>query len=1034
MEAITVVVKIAVREAKSQSSSKCAILRAKFGGLLPSARPHPGSLESAKEAGRKKEGMRLTFCCTSFTLWALLVANPAHSQIGQAEILGTVTDASGAVLPGVAVTATQVDVGFKRTTVTNSRGRYTFTQLPVGRFEFVFELNGFSTSSIGPMELNLGERPTLNVTMQITGVTETILVEPVTPQVETTRSEISHTIQNIQIQELPVLGRDWLGFAILAPGIKSDGSEGSQDLAPTAGVGVGRQDKVIIDGADVNNRSTARGVDIKLSKEVIAEFEVKTNQFDAQLGQSGTSITQAVTRSGTDRFGGSAFFFFRDDALNAEDFFTGTKAEFRNEQLGGTLGGPIIRGKAHFFFGYEWQNTPQTLSSNTGITLIDEQQVDGDETRNLWFIRGDYQFNQNHRAAFRYNRSTQFQAHAGTGGRVPPGGSFDVDFWFNRYNFSLDSVLGTSWVNGFIFSVLDTNRLFRKRGDVVIGTELNPVLTTTGPAHQFPSARLGGGGGGFENPDYWAIRDDVSVFFEAGGQHNFKFGGYLERATLSGFGNFLTNGLFFYRQDPPNLQTCCVSENQDEWDKSQFPVALRFTQGLGDPTIEALPQNFYSGYIQDDWTLNERLTLNLGLRYDLETGSLMNDREDALLQSRFEIDKDNFQPRLGFAYDVKGDAQTVIRGGAGKYHSQAFLNIGLFVQNSNRSTFFRANVFNPTGDPAFNDDPLMGRGFEDFSNLIGNPANPLDVNILPPGSEIPSLWSFSIGVARQMTPSLAFQADYVHQRTDNQFRSVDTNLFFDAENNRALPVRSGFFPELGGQVEGSGRPDPRWNSILEIGNVGTARYHGLSLSLTQRFTDGLSFGVTYLLSKNQDDFDNFPELPSNMFDLEDEFGTSQHDQRHRFTANWVWQMPYNFVVSGLVFGASGRARPTLGNFDLFGDARLRLRQVRPTCGLDPQFDGACGVLGIPDGTRVPRNSFRSDSVFRVDIRFGWRAYLREDVFIEPSIEVFNLFNRENYDPLAFNTSLASSGFGSPGRSANLPYLPRQIQLGIMLRF
>ena len=170
-----------------------------------------------------------------------------------------------------------------------------------------------------------------------------------------------------------------------------------------------------------------------------------------------------------------------------------------------------------------------------------------------------------------------------------------------------------------------------------------------------------------------------------------------------------------------------------------------------------------------------------------------------------------------------------------------------------------------------------------------------------------------------------------------------------------------------------------------------------------------------------------------MFDLEDEFGTSQHDQRHRLTANWVWQMPYNFIFSGLVFGASGLARLTEANFDLFGDAR-RLRNGRPTCGLDPRFDFACGVLGIPNGTRVPRNSFRSDSVFRVDIRFGWRAYLGEDDFIEPSIEVFNLFNRENYDPLTYNTNLGSSGFGSPGRSANLPYLPRQIQLGIMLRF
>ncbi len=163
---------------------------------------------------------------------------------------------------------------------------------------------------------------------------------------------------------------------MLAAGIKSDGSETTQDSAPKAGIGLGRQDKVVIDGADVNNRSTSSGVDIKLSKEVIAEFEVKTNQFDAQFGQSGTSITQAVTKSGTDQISGSGFFYFRDESLNAEEFFltdnpatpdNEAKPPYQNKQTGLTLGGPIIKGKTHFFFSYEYQTTPRTLSSNVGI-------------------------------------------------------------------------------------------------------------------------------------------------------------------------------------------------------------------------------------------------------------------------------------------------------------------------------------------------------------------------------------------------------------------------------------------------------------------------------------------------------------------------------------------------------------------------------------------------------------------------------------------------------------------------------------------
>jgi hypothetical protein len=265
---------------------------------------------------------------------------------------------------------------------------------------------------------------------------------------------------------------------------------------------------------------------------------------------------------------------------------------------------------------------------------------------------------------------------------------------------------------------------------------------------------------------------------------------------------------------------------------------------------------------------------------------------------------------------------------------------------------------------------------------------------------------------------------------------VDTNLFYDAANDRALPVRSGVFPELGGAVTGAGRPDPRFNQIWEIQNAGIARYHGLAFALEKRFSNNFSFGSTYLISKNEDSTDDFDSFPSNNFNLEDEFGTSLQDQRHRFTANWVWQMPRNFVFSGLVYAASGQARRAVAaGQDLFATApQGRGLLPRPTCGVDPRFNAACDVLGIPAGTRVPRNPVRSDSVFRLDLRLGWRANLKENLFIEPTLEIFNVFNRQNNDPATYNTNLLSRTFAQPGRSANQPYLPRQIQLGVIVRF
>lgn len=942
-----------------------------------------------------------------------------EAQVGQAEISGTIMDETGAVLPGAAVTATLVTTGFTRTIVSNDQGQYRLNNLPVGTYTFRVEMPGFNVMILEGYKLNVGQSVVQDFRMTVETVAETVNVRAEAPLIQTSKSDLAGVIDDNQVENLPILGRNWLGFAALAPGVKSSGAEGDRDTAPTAGIGVGRQDKVILDGADLNNRSTASEVDMRLSKEVIGEFEVKTNQFDAQWGQSGTSITTAISKSGTDQFHGNVYYFFRDDALNANDFLTGTKEPFRNEQYGGTIGGPILKEKTHFFFNFERQEQPRTVTSNTGIPSIDIP-VDNSQERNLWFVRVDHAINDNHRLSGRFNRATRFEPHSGTGGNTAPIASLDFDWTFNRYNVALNSVFGSKWVNQLTVNRQDTNRLFGKRPG-------------SGIRHEFPSVSLGGNrGGGFENPDFTSIRDDMSVFF---GSHNIKFGGYYEEAKLTGFFLFGVNGFFSYDEDPPNLDTCCASENQAEWDTSQFPIPTSFFQVLGDPSIDS-PNEILGLYIQDDWKVHPRLTLNLGLRYDVEFGSLANNLDGALLQTPFSNDTDNFQPRLGFAYSLTDDRKSVLRGGVGKFYSQAFLNVTFFVERTNRIRQLNVSILNNDNDPNFGDDPLGGLTFDDFVDRIGNPEFPLDIAVFGDDARQPSMWNYTIGFAHSITPDLSVSADYVHQRSNDQLRSADTNLFCCLPDGNAFPVVSGDFPELGGLVEGRGRPDPRFNSIRTFSNDGKARYHGLQVAMNKRYSNRYQFGLTYLLSKNEDNFNDVFDLPSNTFDLEGEFSRSQSDQRHRFTANWITGLPYGFNVSGIVFAGSGFALPAnTGNLDIFGTRpEPRGRAQRPTCGLDPRFDAACQLLGVPDGTRIPRNPFRSDSIFRIDFRVAKVFRFGEDVSVEPTFEVFNLFNRENFDPSSYNTNLNSTGFTNPGRSANLSFLPRNIQLGVKFSF
>lgn len=935
----------------------------------------------------------------------------AAAQMRLAELSGTITDESGAVLPGVTVTATHVGTQTVRTAFTQESGAYLLAGLQVGVYEIRVELSGFQPVVYTNYRMGIGESLRLDVKLGVATLQETVTVTGEVPLVDTSRSTLSGKIDQTQVEELPVNGRNWLNFAALAPGVKGDVGQG-----PQAGVGAGRiGTKVFVDGASTQTFSTV-GTQTEVSKDVIGEFEVLTNRFDAQLGHAGSAIINAVTRAGTDRYEASAFYYFRDKSLNAKDFFTGRREPYRNTQFGGTGGGPIVRGKVQFFSSYERQAEPTTKSANTGFSSLD-QPVNADDVKNLGFVRGDYSLTQNHRLSARMNYYDRNQPFLNTGGAIVPSASTNFNIKTFRWNGGLNSVFGSRFVNQIQFNYTDSEQFFSR-------TECGFAPATGDcPTHTFPAVRIGPQPNvGFELHNWFMMRSDATYFFEKRGTHNLKFGGEITTGHVIIFFPNATNGVFFYNSNPPNLATCCSGANQAQWDKSQFPIPARYNVGLGDFQTKA-PNDIYGFYLQDDWKIAPRLTLNLGLRYDLEVGSLAHD-QTGLAVSPAKNDTDNFQPRIGATYDVFGNGRTAVRGGFGKYYDQVYLNLtyNQRLQNSGRNV--NVTVFNTNNDPNFARDPLQGRGFEELKDLGGL----RNVSRIQAGAEQPHTWTSSIGVAQQVGDTLAIAADYVYQKSSAMLVNIDSNLACCLANGYPIPINSGNYPELGGFVQGVGRPDRNFGSITDYTFQGKAAYHGLQVAVTRRMANNYQYGLTYLLSKNEDT----STTPLNPFDPLADYGRSSQDQRHRLTANWVVRLPWAFNFNGILYAASGQAiGATTGGIDINGD--LSSGGDRPTCGLDPRFNPGCTALGLATGERVPRNPLRSDASVRFDVRVS-RTFTFAQVRMEPLFEVFNLFNRENYDPGAYQTSLANARFGQPGRSSALPFQPRQIQLGARVWF
>ena len=942
------------------------------------------------------------------------LAGSAYAQ--QATLSGTITDSSGGVLPGVTLTATHEASGNVFTTVTDERGGYLLVVRP-GAYRILVELSGFSTIARGGLDLLLNQQAVVNLELAPSTVQETVTVTGDAPLIDVTASRPSGNVDPRQLQELPLNGRNWMDLTVVAPGARGNAADRE---TPTGNTTRGYF-QVNIDGQQVTQNVSGGYLQPGFSRDAIAEFEFLSNRFDASVGRSLGSSVNAITRSGTNTFAGTFSGYFRDDNFNAADPIAGRVLPYSNRQLGGTFGGPLRRDRIHFFGAVEHESEPFTVLYTTPWPAFN---IDQHFTRGgpQGSIRMDFQFSPELRLAVRGNKSRYLNAGQGGGGATNhPSRIINVPYVSSGLWTSFTQVLSNRAINEIKPAFTSS---YRDQQSIVNGWNNNPQASqgitngapiilfqglNTGPSNQNTPGKIG--------QDNWSIRDDFLLTYNAGGRHALKAGAeYIYNNTWL-FSCRVCVGQLDAQGGPvpANIeQILAVWDDPNTWNLAALsPISRQYQVGVGDFTYYA-PRHIYAGWIQDDWSIGSRLTLNLGLRYDLSVGAFAEEIEFLpFLTGNRSSDSNNWAPRLGFAYSLND--RTVIRGGGGVYYgdnsaqadhgTRAWTQIiNPQIQNDGRPNF----AADPFNGPIPSYDQVLAQSC-DIRNVPGCTRRTINSNFASQNLQIPYNYQGAIGAQRQVRDTMSVQADYVYQANRHEWYSRNTNLNYNPTTGANFPFN-----------QFANTPFPEWGVVNQWLSEGQSHSHALDTAFSKRFSNGWQASATYRLqaewSNDGPAFNGFQmvTLPLAPDISGREYTLAVRDQRHRATFNGIWQLPQQFQLSGLYFFGSGERFQTSYGGDLRRHGAGTTNRLRP------------------DGTIVPRNDFVGEPVHRIDLKVQRRFNLGGPVTIDGTFEVFNLFNHANYG--LYTTEESNRNYGRPEQVVNLAYAPRMLQLGFRLAF
>jgi hypothetical protein len=975
-------------------------------------------------------------------LW-MLTAGSLAAQQGTTEVRGRVADAQGASIPGVTVTVKNQATGMFRETVSGENGAFIASGLTPGRYEVTAALQGFKTFNRKDLQLEVGRTTTVDVTLDVGGMEEIVNVSAETPLVDVTSKEIGGNISSETLVQLPSSNGNFIGFIGLLPGIVpsiSTESFGSDSISVNGQDP--RNNNYTVDGGNNNDDVIGQraGMQARTPIEAIQEFQVITGQFDAEFGRTTGAVVNAVTKAGSNTVHGSAFGFFQDSSMTKKDYFATVrnlnKANTSYQRWGGTIGGPIVKDKLQYFASLERFSIDR---ANTIVIAtrpdLNDQQTTQDRVWNT-IIRGDHQISPSHTYNVRWLReqSPQKNQIVPNGTIVPTGlaarEESDVD---QSLAVNLNSVLSNTRVNTLRATWTRENVTFANA--CFNGNGRNLGLCEPTLAYQSFTTQQ-------DNTGQFRINDGISVddtlaWFIPGkkGDHDVKIGVQYVYSGAENENQGNLNGTFSFGQndldfDPANPRT--------------YPD--RFTIRVGGPSQFFEKATYYSGFVQDKWRVSPRLTLSLGLRYDLEVIPIP--ETDDPLVSGYPVDKNNFQPRFGATYDL-GGGRSIIRGGYGRFFDKTHFELigGLYTGTPFTNSF---TVNFPTAaadagpragrlptDPYLVNGPVINRALLDQQfpggQLLRNTGASWDND----NRVVPYTDQFTVGYERQLGASYAVSVDYVRANNRDLLMSKDLNPGLRATTAATSPLVRQASAELLSAYDVLRARYPGFanftTGVTQPQNVGRTDYDSLLVSLQKRFSQNYEARVSYTFSNSRGNTSGNGVAASGFQVLDDlhlelNEGPTNFDVRHNFVVSGRALVPRTggLNVSWVARALSGTPF-TLVNNTIDPDRNGTFAEPLPAANYSGNGADAYTVKNY----KAERNGAYGPGFVQLDARASYAFRFGGVRRIEVLVDAFNLTNRSNFLNPTNNQAAAQFLLFS---AYSTSYTPRKLQIGARFQF